>query len=625
MDDAPTSPQEQIVSRRGGERTVSQRTVAFRCAWCGEPVVELRYPGPTPAYGQACTVEARRYANAAKAARRRGSPVPARVVTTSCKGSPTNLHDANSVPEPPQAELVVRAPSEAAVRAALALLQFQLDLPPDATPVITSVGVSGWEATLSLALPPEPPAAEKEPPPANVAEPVIQDDPLAASEDILATILADIPDETDEEVLSSLAYELDIDRKGVAGSIRMIDGVLRELEGGAALGLRRGKLLLRELEGLIFSRQRLAVQQVVVDGGMTTGDAINALARETAIAGEITRRQVERSTEQLTRERGLRGASRAAVIALAVQLRDEVRALAEAVGIHNVTDAAIARAIWEAWHQLDHVETWDLALPGDDDDPPEERKSLPHLYDGPVAAISLNGSAKRHLTEGRFDTLCGLPIEGEWQEEKAFRRTDCKRCRKLAMKRWLVCVECRKPLLKQELPGLCPTCSRQQLDWRSGSIHDPAPFPQEPRRSSRRKRPLDDMDALFMLDDILAQERAIEQRYNLPFRAPHQTAAVAHTCTRCGQPLLFLIFGDRATDAVGLDAYGRLMEQHIKQNGVPAYVLGKADGEGDDAVSLLRRVWPDHSEVVEMTGNRWEAFLEEQSQAHGCADAADPS
>jgi hypothetical protein len=83
-------------------------------------------------------------------------------------------------------------------------------------------------------------------------------------------------------------------------------------------------------------------------------------------------------------------------------------------------------------------------------------------------------------------------------------------------------------------------------------------------------------------------------------------------------PLLFLIFGDRAVDVAGLDAYGRLMEQHITQNGVPAYVLGKADGEGDDAVSLLRRVWPDHGEVVEMTPNRWEAFLEQQSQAHHC-------
>lgn len=96
-------------------------------------------------------------------------------------------------------------------------------------------------------------------------------------------------------------------------------------------------------------------------------------------------------------------------------------------------------------------------------------------------------------------------------------------------------------------------------------------------------------------------------------------AAVLHRCTHCDAPLLFLIFGERAVDAAGLDAYGQLMEPHIKEHGVPAYVLGKANGQGDDAVSLLCRVWPDHGEVVEMTGNRWEVFLEEQSLAHECA------
>src|SRR6266498_1399747 len=158
-----------------------------------------------------------------------------------------------------------------------------------------------------------------------------------------------------------------------------------------------------------------------------------------------------------------------------------------------------------------------------------------------------------------------------------------------------------------------------------------------PKRKPRKKRPsldvdlaprlrprtIDDVlavynDPLYQLDRLLAQERALEQRYQLPFRAPHQTEAVVTPCQRCVQPLLFLIFGDHATDAAGLDAYGRLMEQPIRQNGVPAYVLGQPSGADDDAVSLLRCVWPDAGEVVEMTPNRWDAFVAALSAGHGC-------
>ncbi|NTU84103.1 MAG: hypothetical protein HGA45_32830, partial [Chloroflexales bacterium] len=153
MDDPQTSPRQQRVARRGGDRTVSQRTVVFRCAWCGEPVVELRYPGPTPLYGRACAAEARRHADAAKAARRRESPEPARVVTTSCKGSSTNLYGGDVGAEPDHVEVVVRAPSEEAARAALALLQARLELPADVTPTISPSANGGWEIALRLPLP----------------------------------------------------------------------------------------------------------------------------------------------------------------------------------------------------------------------------------------------------------------------------------------------------------------------------------------------------------------------------------------------------------------------------------------------------------------------------------------
>jgi len=168
---------------------------------------------------------------------------------------------------------------------------------------------------------------------------------------------------------------------------------------------------------------------------------------------------------------------------------------------------------------------------------------------------------------------------------------------------------------RRRLNGLPP--KRKQRKKRPSLDDDLAP------RRRRRPRTIDGVlavynDPLYQLDRLLAQERALEQHYQLPFRALHQTEAVVTPCQRCGQPLLFLIFGDHATDAAGLDAYGRLMEQPIRQHGVPAYVLGQPSGVGDDAVSLLRRVWPDAGEVVEMTPNRWEAFVAVLSAGYGC-------
>src|SRR6266545_4434139 len=168
---------------------------------------------------------------------------------------------------------------------------------------------------------------------------------------------------------------------------------------------------------------------------------------------------------------------------------------------------------------------------------------------------------------------------------------------------------------RRRLQGLPP--KRKSRKKRPPLDDDLAP------RKGRRPRMIDDVfavynDPLYQLDRLLAQERALEQRYQLPFRAPHRTETTLTACQRCGQPLLFLIFGDHATDAAGLDAYGRLLEQPIRQHGLPAYVLGQPNGAGDDVVSLLRCVWPDAGEVVEMTPNRPDAFVAALSAGHGC-------
>ena len=52
---------------------------------------------------------------------------------------------------------------------------------------------------------------------------------------------------------------------------------------------------------------------------------------------------------------------------------------------------------------------------------------------------------RRHLTEHGRTTLCGLPLEGAWDTAPTFRRSDCKRCRRSAQSRMLVCyVHCKQ-------------------------------------------------------------------------------------------------------------------------------------------------------------------------------------
>jgi len=127
-----------------------------------------------------------------------------------------------------------------------------------------------------------------------------------------------------------------------------------------------------------------------------------------------------------------------------------------------------------------------------------------------------------------------------------------------------------------------------------------------------------DTQALGYLDQLLAEERRLEQTYSLPFRAPQRVATTVHACTRCGQDLLLLIFGDQARDEDGLLAYGRLMHEAIVARGLPTYVLGAPEGDGalDDTPSSLLQVWPTPSEVRRVTPSEWDGLVEQWSQAH---------
>ena len=90
----------------------------------------------------------------------------------------------------------------------------------------------------------------------------------------------------------------------------------------------------------------------------------------------------------------------------------------------------------------------------------------------------------------------------------------------------------------------------------------------KPKRRSRSSNRLTkaDMHALTMLDRLVEEDRRIEQRYELPFRSPRQVATSLQPCAHCQKDMAWLIFGDYAKAAAGLEAYPRLKADAITQN-----------------------------------------------------------
>ena len=141
------------------------------------------------------------------------------------------------------------------------------------------------------------------------------------------------------------------------------------------------------------------------------------------------------------------------------------------------------------------------------------------------------------------------------------------------------------------------------------------------RRTSTRPRSRlrrADLHAANVLDRLLAQEREVEQRYSLPFRAPARVATTIHDCNRCGQAMVFLIFGDNARDEAGLLAYARLMEQPIQEQDLHTYVMAPpaAADMNDDAPSLRLQIWPEVGRVETITPPEWDRLIADLSRVH---------
>ena len=126
------------------------------------------------------------------------------------------------------------------------------------------------------------------------------------------------------------------------------------------------------------------------------------------------------------------------------------------------------------------------------------------------------------------------------------------------------------------------------------------------------------MQALRVLDRLIEEDRRVEQKYSLPFRSPRQVATTTHTCTHCQRNMVFLIFGDLARDAAGLEAYGRLMADLIERTALPAYVIAPPDKPGDlDGPALLLQVYPEQDEeACFTTPSEWEELIKALSDEH---------
>ncbi len=135
------------------------------------------------------------------------------------------------------------------------------------------------------------------------------------------------------------------------------------------------------------------------------------------------------------------------------------------------------------------------------------------------------------------------------------------------------------------------------------------------RRSNRLSNA--DMQALTMLDRLVEADRQIEQKYALPFRAPHQVATSLQQCTHCRKDIALLIFGDYARDAAGLEAYARLTADLIQQTALPAYVIAPPSDPGDlDSPALLLKVYPSQEEPGFTTPDQWEQLIGRLSDEH---------
>lgn len=147
-----------------------------------------------------------------------------------------------------------------------------------------------------------------------------------------------------------------------------------------------------------------------------------------------------------------------------------------------------------------------------------------------------------------------------------------------------------------------------------------------PRRRRGQPLTIDDLlarqyDPLYQLDRLLAQERAIQQTYSLPFRAPLSTRYGLVQCPACGGKALLLIDCDNAHDEAGIDGYQRMTADLIAQHGLPTILRLSPDPPPPDPACrmTLRLVWPDDRHPPELrtvTQAEWDRLVDDLIGPH---------
>lgn len=126
-----------------------------------------------------------------------------------------------------------------------------------------------------------------------------------------------------------------------------------------------------------------------------------------------------------------------------------------------------------------------------------------------------------------------------------------------------------------------------------------------------------DMGPLYALDHLLEQERRVEQRYALPFRAPHKVLTSLQQCSHCGKDIALLVFGDNARDRAGLEAYARMMAEPIQRTNLPTWIITPpADPSSLENPSLLLKVHPVREEAFWIVPDEWLKLIADLSDAH---------
>jgi hypothetical protein len=82
-------------------------------------------------------------------------------------------------------------------------------------------------------------------------------------------------------------------------------------------------------------------------------------------------------------------------------------------------------------------------------------------------------------------------------------------------------------------------------------------------------------------------------------RPPQRIASKLIPCSRCGQSLAFLVFADDGM----LEDHARLMYPHIREQGLPTYIIGPPEGSGplEQRPGAVQQVYPERGPVQRLS------------------------